>query len=85
MKLYLIGSKYDCQRLFLNMSLYRRCPTYQQVEQPYDTIIAQAAGAILGKLHFYVVISSTIDPKLKRLPIRIAERSLRYLTIAEKR
>ena len=49
------------------------------------TIIAQAANVILGKLHFYVIISSTINPKLKRPPIRIDERNLRLLTTAEKR
>jgi len=59
-------------------------PTYHQVRQTCDTIIAQAADAILGKLHFYVIISSTINPKLKRPPIRINERSFRLLTIAEK-
>jgi len=50
-----------------------------------DTIIAQAADAILGKLYFYVIISSTINPKLKRPPIRIDERNLRLLTTVEKR
>ena len=59
--------------------------THQQVGQTCDTIIAQAANAILGKLHFYAIISSTIKPKLKRPPIRIEERSLRLLTTAEKR
>ena len=30
-----------------------------------DTIIAQAADAILGKLHFYVIIRAAIDTELK--------------------
>jgi len=60
-------------------------PTYQQVGQTCDTIIAQAADAIFGKLHFYVIISSVIDTELKRPPIRIDERNLRLLTTAEKR
>jgi len=60
-------------------------PTYQQVGQTCDTIIAQAANPIFGKLHFYVIIPSTISPRLKRHPIRIDERNLRLLTTAEKR
>ena len=59
-------------------------PTYQQVRQTCDTIAAQAANPIFVKLQFYVIISSAIDPKLKRPPIRITERSLRLLITAEK-
>ena len=60
-------------------------PTYQLVGQTSDTIIAQAANAILGRLLFYVIISSVISPILQRPPIRIDERNLRLLTTAEKR
>jgi len=59
-------------------------PTSHQVRQTCDTIVAQAANPIFGKLQFYVIISSVIDPKLKRHPIRIAGRSLRLLITAEK-
>jgi hypothetical protein len=50
-------------------------PTYQQVGQTYDTIIAQAADDILGKLYFYVIISSAIEPKLKSHPQMIIKSS----------
>jgi len=48
-------------------------PTIHQVRQTYDTIVAQAANPIFGKLQFYVIISSAIEPKLQILPIRIAD------------
>jgi len=50
-----------------------------------DTIVAQVANPIFEKLQFYVIISSAIEPKLQRPPIKIAERSLQLLTTAEKR
>jgi len=59
-------------------------PTSHQVWETCDTIVAQAANPIFGKLQFYVIVSSAIDPKLKRPPIWISERSLRIMTIAEK-
>ena len=40
-----------------------------------DTIVAQVANPIFEKLQFYVIISSAIEPKLQRPPIKIAERS----------
>jgi len=58
-------------------------PTIHQVRQTCDTIVAQVVNPILGKLYFKVIISSAIDPKLKRPPVKIDERSLRCLTIAE--
>ena len=48
-----------------------------------DIIAAQAANPIFGKLQFYVIISSAIDPKSKKSPIRNAGRSLRLLITAE--
>ena len=74
-------------RIIRSKELFKTSPTrpYQQVGQTYDNIIAQAADAILGKLHFYVIISSTTNPKLKWPPLRIDERSLRLLTTAAKR
>jgi len=59
-------------------------PTYQQVRQTCDTIFALTANPIFGKLQFYVIISSTIDPKLKRSLFRIAKRNLRILANAGK-
>jgi hypothetical protein len=41
-------------------------PTYQQVEKTCDTIFALTANTIFEKLYFSVIISSAIDPKLKR-------------------
>jgi len=58
--------------------------TIHQVWETCDNKIARAANAILGKLQFYVIISSAIDPKLKRSPIRIVGRSLQLLITAEK-
>jgi hypothetical protein len=56
-------------------------PTYQQVRQTCDTTITFTANHILEKLYFKDIISSAIDPKLKRPPVRIAERSLRFLPL----
>jgi len=50
-----------------------------QVWETCDTIVAQAANPIFGKLQFYVIISSATDPKLKRPHIRIAKRSLQVV------
>ena len=58
-----------------------RVPEQKQAKNLPDTIIAQAANPIWEKLQFYVIISSTINPKLKT-PIRIDERNLRLLTTA---
>ncbi len=58
-------------------------PTNHQVRETCDTIFAFTANPIFGKLHFYVIISSAIDLKLKRSLIRIAKRNLRILANAE--
>jgi hypothetical protein len=41
-------------------------PTYQHVWESCDTIVAQTPNTIFEKLYFSVIISSVIDPKLKR-------------------
>ena len=58
--------------------------TIHQVWEIRDTIVAQAANPIFGKLQFYVIISSAIDSKLKSHPQMIGKTSLRLLTTVQK-
>jgi len=50
-------------------------PTIHQVRQTCDTIVAQVVNPILGKLYFKVIISSAIDPKLKRPLLRLTKEA----------
>ena len=48
-------------------------PTHQQVGETCDNIVVQAGEPIFRKLQFYVIISSAIDPKLKRPRLGLPE------------
>ena len=53
-------------------------PTSHQAWETFDTIAAQAANPIFGKLQFYVIISSTIDLKLKTLILGLPKETFDY-------
>jgi hypothetical protein len=58
-------------------------PTNHQARGTYDTIFALTANPFFGKLYFYVIISSVIDPKLKSHPQMICILSLRFVEFVQ--